>query len=202
MNSICHLLCRIRKFMPHNLLILVFNSLALPHLYYSFINYPKQYKTNFNKICFKFNQCGTVVNNCTLKHLYLHNWPNLHKKIEDFRISFIHKVLKSPYDEPLLQYLKPNNHTYNTRHKGICSLQRHSKKLTEQSFQFWAPYLINQNQDKFHMYPSLNWLWLLFNISDSWPKVLSSFLLLFFFFFLSLPKYLQHIKTFFMWNLN
>ena len=63
LSSICCLIQRIRQFLTRKFLLLIFNSLALPHIYYTIINIATQYKTMFSKIKNKFKSCGTVLHN-------------------------------------------------------------------------------------------------------------------------------------------
>ena len=153
LNSICCLIHRIKHFLPKKIILLVFNSLALPHIYYAIVNFASQYKTMFQKIVKKFNQCGTVLHDCTASHLVLYDWPDLNDKIGSFKMSFLHKLFNSPYDEPLLKYIRKKSvNNYLTRQNVLCDIFLLRSKQVEQSFEFWAPRLINKHVNEYTKY--------------------------------------------------
>ena len=88
--------------------------------------------------------------------------------------------MKSKYNEPLLQYLnKRSTSAYSTRQKALCDIKLLKGKMTEQSFEYWAPRLINKYQNKFNVYPFFTQVCLV-------PLSL----------FLPIPIYLLNIKLF------
>ena len=90
----------------------------------------------FSKIKNKFKSCGTVLHNCTETHLDSFNWPNLDEKEISFKVNFIENLMKSKYNEPLLQYLnKRSTSAYSTRQKALCDIKLLKGKMTERSFE-------------------------------------------------------------------
>ena len=106
-------------------------------------------KTFLNKLESKFTQCGTVVHNCTSKYLHLYNWPNITNLSEIFRLKFLLKVIQSPND-PLQQFLELKPVVpYTLRNRKILNIKYHKKCIVQQSFEYWAPRLINENESVF-----------------------------------------------------
>jgi hypothetical protein len=134
-------LSRCRSFLPHGVILLLSNSIILPHLYYSHFKTAFSTKADFMRLEASYNNVGKVIFSCVKRDLCDLDWLDIRQRLLFANIYFIFNIVHHSHAPPLLNTLLPINKKYNTRNAHSFTHPRVSKRATTIAFSYWVPRL-------------------------------------------------------------
>jgi hypothetical protein len=148
LNKCAAILSRSRSFLDTNVLLKIFNCLAISYVNYAHIFIAFTNKSSLKKLVRCFNNIGSIIYHCSSKYLHVFNWIPLDIRLLIANLNFIHRIIYKSCCPPLKNIFTFRNKPYNTRSKNTFDHIRCNKKVTERAFKYWAPRLWDTLNDE------------------------------------------------------
>ena len=138
LSSCNYSLSRAKNFVPKHSMITLYYAIGISHIIYNKFIFIHLSDNKRKKISNKMIHSGAIINNCLLKYVNETDF-NLNFILNYYCFLFLYKVFHTGFSFQLFDFLKVNNHKYNTRKKPLYVIERYNKNICRFGFNFFGP---------------------------------------------------------------